>query len=410
MRAGHRCPTEKKDHYTVTMHFVFQITTIQWVLLASTLLAVALAFVLFLTRVLPLRRQTDEDNNCCADSEANFMDAAVVVYSNDDAEGLLELLPQILGQNYPGKFEVVVVNEGDSPEVTGIVAPMQTVHHNLYLTSTPDGVRNLSRKKLGVTLGIKATKMPVMVMTTSSARIESDMWLRSMMRHFSPDGPVEVVLGYAAPDPYDDRAGGSRARSFDMLVRSASWLTPAIRRHPWRGTEYNVAYTRQLFFDNKGFSKHLNLRHGDDDIFISEIANADNTVVELSDDSRVRVDGINAPLAFGDECLRRSFTGRFIKHRPRILAPVAFAMYFAALVPAAAAVALSPVNQALWVAFGVAFVLWYCAALPWRIAARCLGGRRLCLSLPLLAVTYPLRQTLRALQSVLQRGKRYTWE
>ena len=52
-----------------------------------------------------------------------------------------------------------MVNEGESAAVTDVVSTMQLTHRNLYLTCTPDGVRNLSRKKLAITLGIKATRM-----------------------------------------------------------------------------------------------------------------------------------------------------------------------------------------------------------------------------------------------------------
>ena len=69
------------------------------------------------------------------------------------------------------------------------------------------------------------------------------------------------------------------------MVDGVHWIGDALAGHPWRGNEYNLVYRRDLFFRNKGFSRHLNLRQGDDDIFVKEIATAANTAVELSAES-----------------------------------------------------------------------------------------------------------------------------
>ncbi|MDE6334667.1 MAG: glycosyltransferase, partial [Muribaculaceae bacterium] len=292
------------------MYFSFEITQLQWSLLQVALALVLVALGVFTSRILAVNRaarRSAEDE--ISDS---YEDVAVIVYSNDDAGDLASLLPRILEQDYPAGFEIIVVNEGDSPAVREIVSDMQMTHSNLYLTSTPDGARNLSRKKLAITLGIKATRMPVVVLTTADTVIPSDKWLRTICRHFITGSPTEVVLGYAAPPPYEDKAPGTRARSFDHVADSAAWISPAIKGKPWRGTGHNIAYRRDLFFRNKGFSRHLNLRDGDDDIFVSEITRPGNTMIELSPDARVEVPGANSPRAYRHRMARRRFTERFI--------------------------------------------------------------------------------------------------
>ncbi|MDO5395589.1 MAG: glycosyltransferase, partial [Bacteroidales bacterium] len=213
--------------------------------------------------------------------------ASIVVYAQDEAESLTRLLHQLLGQRYAPGFEVIVVNEGGSEATADAVTALAVSHSNLYLTYTPDGARNLSRKKLALMLGIKAARHRVVVQTVATACIESPYWLASIMRHFA-DTSTEVVLGNAMPAATDNGLG-SRRRAFDFAASATSWLTSAIAGHPYRGTEYNIAYTRDIFFRNKGFSRSLNLRYGDDDIFISEIANGANTAVELSPDGLVRM-------------------------------------------------------------------------------------------------------------------------
>lgn len=390
------------------MYFSFEITQLQWTLLQVALVLILVALGVFTSRVLAVKRaarRSGED-----EISDRYENVAVIVYSNDDAGDLATLLPQILGQDYPAEMEVVVVNEGDSPSVREVVTDLQMTHSNLYLTSTPDGARNLSRKKLAVTLGIKATRMPVVVLTTADTLIKSDQWLRAMCRHFIHGSPTEVVLGYASAPPYEDRAAGARARSFDHVAESAAWIAPAAKGRPWRGTGHNIAYRRDLFFRNKGFSRHLNLRDGDDDIFVSEIARPGNTMIELSPEACVEVPGANAPRAYRHRNARRRFTERFISRRPHVAGTVSFAAYMLAPFPAIAAGALSPANIFGWAACAGIIVAWCATGMIWRAAVMTLNGRRLLLTLPVLAATRPLRKTYTALRCIIRPDKRYTWE
>ena len=116
-----------------------------------------------------------------------------------------------------------------------------------------------------------------------------------MTRPFDAGSQTEIVLGFAYIDPEEDEHGGRRRRAFDYVADSVRWLSVAIAGKPFRGTEYNIAYRRELFLRNKGFARSLNLHYGDDDIFISQIARGDNTVVELSEDSIVRLRQGNHP-------------------------------------------------------------------------------------------------------------------
>lgn len=396
---------EKTTH---EMYFSLEITQLQWTLLQAALILTLAALIVFTARILAVKRaarRSAEDE--ISDS---FENVAVIIYSNDDAGDLAALLPRILGQDYPADFEIIVVNEGDSPSIRETVSELQMTHSNLYLTSTPDGARNLSRKKLAITLGIKAARMPVVVLTTAGTTIQSDKWLRTMCRHFITGSPTEIVLGYAAPPPYEDKAPGMRARSFDHVVDSAAWISPAIKGRPWRGTGHNIAYRRELFFRNKGFSRHLNLRDGDDDIFVSEITRAGNTMIELSPEACVEVPGANSPRAYRHRMARRRFTERFISRRPHLAGSAGFASYMLAPLPALAAAAMSPANIFGWAACAGVLVLWCATGMIWRQLMTTLNGRRLMLTLPLLAATRPLRKTYTAIRCLLKPDKRYTWE
>lgn len=382
-----------------------------WLLFACFVCVLLLAAIyLFRVRnVVTYRRRADRERPDKPDSA--YLPASVIVYSQGDADSLTALLGKLLNQDYPAAFEVIVVNDGESADVRDAVSMLRATHPNLYLTFTPEGVVNLSRKKLGVTLGVKAARYDTVVLTTTAAEIESSLWLRRMMAPFDADGKVEVVLGFAYIDPAEDVAFGRRRRAFDHVADSVRWLSVAIAGKPFRGTEYNIAYCKEAFMRNKGFARTLNLHYGDDDIFVSEIANGANTVVELSEDSLVRLRHGNHPRIFKERVLRRFFTESFIRRRPRFLPPLVGWLQLGAIATGVAAGVVGYPNMQTAVVAAVIVVLMFVLDIyVWRSAMKALKSRTMMLTLPWLSLTYPVRKFFRRLRSRLGRQKKYTWD
>lgn len=388
----------------LTMNIYLSDLTI--VLLAIVLLsALAIVFIYcpFVRRIASRRRKCQ----LIVDSgdEAEWPAASVVVYSRNEFDCLEGFLRTLLTQDYPGSFEVIVVNEGDSQEMRNLIAAMQLANRNLYLTFTPEGAHNLSRKKLALTLGIKAARYDTVVLTTVDASICSDKWLTKMMRHFKNDS-TGIVLGFAAPQ---EKVG--RCASFAFAANSVDWLSAAIGKHPYRGTELNLAYRRKLFFDNKGFSRSLNLHFGDDDIFISEIARADNTVVELSPESIVRFNSYDNVKTMHDTAMRHLFTERFIRHKPFSRAALGETALWTGILSSVGAVVLNPMNV---------LVISVCAALlildfveiarSWRKTTAALELRRLTLTASWFVLVRPIARFKLRLRASISKQKKYTWD
>ncbi|WP_286331510.1 glycosyltransferase, partial [Duncaniella freteri] len=271
---------------------MFEIYLTPIIITLLSVLVISALYLLFGFRhyVSSVSRQVAADNERSlnyADSgsttdAAGYPPVSVIVYSEDDASNLEILLPQILEQDYPAPFEVIVVNDGAISSTKDVIARLEQRYYNLYMTFTPQESRSLSRKKLAVTLGIKAAKYNVLVHTTGNCQIPSGQWLKRMASHFSPS--TDIVLGYAIPavsDGVDEP--WKRLHSFDRVRSDVEWLSWAIAGRPYRGDGCNIAYRREMFFRNKGFSRSLDLKYGDDDVFVSEVARKGNTAVELSD-------------------------------------------------------------------------------------------------------------------------------
>lgn len=335
--------------------------------------------------------------------------ASVIVFACDEADALKHLLPIILGQRYDSPFEVIVVNEGQSDATVAVVERLRNIHNNLYLTHTPDGARQLSRKKLALMIGIKAARYPVVVHTTASARIDSEDWLARMTAPFATEG-VEVVIGHSFIDPSQDKGLGRRGRTFNSAADDVVWLASALKGRPYRGTELNLAYTRDAFFRNRGFSRSLNLKYGDDDLFVNEIANKDNTAVVLHPDSVVKRTAWNVPRVYKELRSRYRFTGRQLSHIPRFMQTLGTWLLWLILCLSVAG-ALLMLPNLLGVVIGAVIIL---AALiwptvVWRKAIKVMYGKSMMLTLPWLAFMRPFANIVSSLKAKKNNKYNYTW-
>ncbi len=394
------------------MYFASTISpTALWLIVAAAgcILLLAALYFFRIRTITEYRRKADSERPDKAD--ADYEPASVIIYSQGNADDLSAMLDSVLSQDYPAAFEVIVVNDGESTAVRDVVSMLRPKHPNLYLTFTPEGVVNLSRKKLALTLGIKAARYDIVVLTTTDAVIESPLWLRRMASSFSPESNVEVVLGFAYIDPEEDRSLGACRRAFDFIVESVRWLGVAVAGKPFRGTEFNIAYRRSLFMRSKGFARSLNLCHGDDDIFISQIAQGNNTRVELSDESFVRIRHGNHPRLFTERVLRRIFTESFIRRRPRFLMPLTGWLQIAAFVCLAVAAWLDwPNLQTLIIGIVILLSMFALDIYVWRGVLKALRSRKLFAVIPWLSVTYPIRRIGERIHSRFGKQKKYTWD
>lgn len=205
---------------------------------------------------------------------------SVIICARDEEKNLEEFLPSILEQDYP-EFEVIVVNDASMDDTDILLERFQKKYPHLRKTFVPDGTSNLSTKKLAVTLGVKAAKYDWLVFTDADCMVESKHWLRNMSRNFIPG--TEIVLGYGA---YETKKSFlNRMITYDTLLIAMQYLGFALQGKTYMGVGRNMAYRKDFFFNNKGFSSQLHLKSGDDDLLINKGAKPGNVRVEVAPDS-----------------------------------------------------------------------------------------------------------------------------
>ena len=348
------------------------------------------------------------NNNTEKISDEEPLSASVIVYSNDDTENLAQLLPILIEQDYP-KFEIIVVDDSCSDSTKDMLMELSLKNDNLYYTYIPDGTLNLSRKKLALTLGIKAAKNDVIVTTVSNCKPNSDKWLRRIMNNF--DHATDVVIGYSYPNTSEEEGSKKYYRAFDHVISSVQYLSYALRGKPYRGDGNNLAYRKSVFFEHKGFSRSLNLHYGDDDLFVNEIANGYNTCVELSDDSQMMVKYSDPAYDYRERKLHYGFTSRYINTFAKTSSSIVSIVRYLLIIVIAAFIWESWFNL-FTIALSVALILgiWTCEIIVYRKCARKLNSRRLLFLLPFFLLWRPVSNWKYKMINRKYRKLNYTWQ
>lgn len=239
---------------------------------------------------------------------------SVIICARNEADNLRKLLPIILNQDYP-QFEVIVINDASTDETEDLLVVMEEEYPHLYHSFAPSSARYISHKKLALTLGIKASKYDWLVFTETNCVPASSDWLKLMARNFTPH--TQIVLGYSG---YDSAKKWMHKRiAFDALFNSLRYLGCALAGKPYMGIGRNLAYRKELFFQKKGFSSHLNLQRGEDDLFINQLANGENTRVETDLNATMRIQSVERLKDWKEEKISYMATARYYKGMQRYL-------------------------------------------------------------------------------------------
>ncbi len=420
--SGHRCcckgcnskdffvllPANNKKQEDMSLYFAWEFSSVQ-IVAFSLLLLLLFAELLYLyfiyNRVPSYVRKVTMGR---VDYVSTLPSVSVVVYAHaEEAEGLFRLLPRLLQQDYP-TYEVIVVTDDVSDEACNVVSMYELENKNVYQTHVPDIVYNVSRKKLGITLGIKAAKNDIILLTDAHCLPVSDKWIYAMARNFRPD--IDVVLGYTRMvDAENNVRGGFRV--FERLTFALRYMAYALMQRPYMGVSGNLAYRRNTFFANNGFSATLQLHYGEDDLLVNEIAQKGNTRVELSPESMVESIHSNVNEAWDELNERYNFTSRYLHTSSKFVFCMESIVH---LVWAVVWVLTLVVSGGNMLCCGLSFLMltvyWVLTWCVYRQAQRVLGERCAVGCVPLYHLLRPC-YTLSGLLSGNKHSRRYfTWQ
>ncbi len=245
---------------------------------------------------------------------AKHCPVSVIICAKDEGENLKKYLPSVLTQNY-SDYEVIVVNDCSEDNTAEILEEFEKKYPRLRTTAIKKDAKFTHGKKLALTIGIKAAKNEWLLMTDADCEPESPEWISSMQKNFTSD--TSVVLGYGG---YFQGKGllNNYIRN-DALSVAIQYLSFTMRGLPYMGVGRNLAYRRSVFFDNKGFSSHAKLASGDDDLFVNQVANKNNTKIEISRESFTHTEAKKSFPEWAKQKRRHLTTGKYYNSKTKWL-------------------------------------------------------------------------------------------
>ncbi|APY07841.1 glycosyl transferase family 2 [Winogradskyella sp. J14-2] len=240
---------------------------------------------------------------------------SIIICAKNEAKNLKKHLPSILDQDYLN-FEVVLVNDSSTDKTLKVMKLFKATNSNIKIVDVKSNEAFWGNKKYALTLGIKASTNDFLVFTDADCKPNSNKWLAEISSKFS--NQKAIVLGYSAYAKKKNSFLNALIR-FETIITAQQYFSYAKLGMPYMGVGRNMAYRKELFFNNNGFNGHMSIKSGDDDLFINEVANSNNTEISFSKESFT----ISAPkTTYKDWILqkrRHVSTAKFYKPKHKLL-------------------------------------------------------------------------------------------
>ncbi len=210
----------------------------------------------------------------------HFEPVSVIIAAKNEYQNLKKLLPALLEQTHPD-FEIIIVDDGSYDDTQDFLKEQNSIHSQLKVVSVEHTPEHVNSKKYALTLGIKAAKNDLLVLTDADCLPKSNEWLSQMALHAEDK---DLVLGFSN---YEKKAGLlNYFIRFETLFTALQYFSFARLFRPFMGVGRNLAYRKSLFLKNKGFNGYMSVMGGDDDLFVNKHATKENTSLAIEADSQ----------------------------------------------------------------------------------------------------------------------------
>jgi glycosyltransferase involved in cell wall biosynthesis len=215
-------------------------------------------------------------------AEITAKGVSVIVCAWNELENLQILIPILLNQKHP-QYEIIIVDDRSNDECYDYLLFESFKHENMKLIRVNDTPWHITPKKYALTLGMKAAKYDIVLLTDADCIPQSEDWVTQMQQKFTQE--KQIILGYS---PYTYHQGFLNFMiRYETFYTAVQYFSFTLAGLPYMGVGRNLAYKKSLFFKNKGFHSHLNVMGGDDDLFINEVATHTNVAICIDKQAHV---------------------------------------------------------------------------------------------------------------------------
>lgn len=213
-------------------------------------------------------------------SQTPSLPISVIICAKNEAKNLKKNLPFFLEQEYP-IFEIILINDSSTDKTLKVMEKFKAEHANIKIVDVKNIEAFWGNKKYALTLGIKVASYNHLLFSDADCRPVSKRWIYEMSSHFT--NRKSIVIGYGAYKRH--KSFLNKLIRFETLLTALQYFSYAKIGKPYMAVGRNLAYTKTTFFEARGFMSHMNIKSGDDDLFVNQIADASNTALCYSKES-----------------------------------------------------------------------------------------------------------------------------
>ncbi len=206
---------------------------------------------------------------------------SVIVCAKNEAENVVRFIPLLAEQDYHD-YEIILIDDASTDHTLDIFEEFEKQYSNIRLVKVKNNEAFWGNKKYALTLGIKAAKKDYLLFIDADCYPASKNWISSMSSQFTMQ--KTIVLGYGAYEKVPNSFLNKIIR-FETLLTAIQYFSWAKIGKPYMGIGRNLAYKKEEFYNVNGFINHIQVRSGDDDLFINQVATSKNTTICYSPES-----------------------------------------------------------------------------------------------------------------------------
>ncbi len=207
---------------------------------------------------------------------------SVIICAKDESLNLAKHLPAILEQQYKTTHEIIVVDDNSFDDTRYLLKDFEDKYLALLkVLELKQEAQFIPGKKFPLSMGIKAAKYEIVLLTDADCTPASELWIDKMQATY--DDATEIVIGYGA---YHKKPGLlNKIIRWETFHTALQYFNYTLAGVPYMGVGRNLSYKKVLFFKHKGFSAHNNILSGDDDLFVNIAATKTNTKISIDKDT-----------------------------------------------------------------------------------------------------------------------------
>lgn len=171
-------------------------------------------------------------------------------------------------------YEIILVDEASTDDTRDLMLHLAEQNPCVRTTFVPLTARYVDRRKLAITLGVRAARAEWVVITRLDVRPDTTQWLSQLSKKMTDN--ADFVIGYAN---YSDDGTSPTRRAIYEHLRHQLRCYRAAQRRAVGGDITNLAVRRSRFLEGRGYEESLTVPCGEDYLLIDALATDGRTTV-----------------------------------------------------------------------------------------------------------------------------------